>query len=379
MYILGPTFRAGSTMSFKIILDNMIERGLHIIIIINDKNKNIDFINYGHSKKCVIEELNLEMSILPKPKNINDYIKLPYRLIKKLYHLYKSKKNVEKIICKYKPDIVHTNVGVYHQAYKFCYNNNIPHIWHLREYQTKGLDWIILPSKRMFEKRLQKSNVITVSEDIKKHFNLTKHGKSISLWNGILSKKEHIYIHEKEPYFLFATRISKQKNIELLINAFDNISDKLQKYKIIIAGAAEDEMYLENLKQWIDSLNCKDRIQFLNYRDDITELMKKATALIVSSNYEGLGRMTLEATFMGCLVIGRNNGGTKEILSKTNNGILFNTVSELSESMIYVDSIVKTNEYKKRILTAQNIIIDKCCNENYTETIYSYYKSILNN
>ena len=40
--------------------------------------------------------------------------------------------------------------------------------------------------------------------------------------------------------------------------------------------------------------------------------MSKALALFVPSSFEGFGFITVEAMFCGCLVIGRNTGGTKE-------------------------------------------------------------------
>lgn len=40
-------------------------------------------------------------------------------------------------------------------------------------------------------------------------------------------------------------------------------------------------------------------------------LLKYASALLVASPSEGLGRMTAEAAFAGCMVIGYNAAGTK--------------------------------------------------------------------
>ena len=62
----------------------------------------------------------------------------------------------------------------------------------------------------------------------------------------------------------------------------------------------------------------KKNIKYVGWKDlpELELLMCKSTALIVNSQYEGLGRMTIEAIFRGSIVVGRNIAGTKEISEK---------------------------------------------------------------
>ena len=103
--------------------------------------------------------------------------------------------------------------------------------------------------------------------------------------------------------------------------------------------------------------------------------MKNATALLVGSYFEGFGRMTAEASFDGCIVIGKNSGGTREIISQTG-GFLYNTQEEMLAFMEDVANFTEEKYYsiaKKAQQVAQNLFSI----ENYTEKIYSIYTKIL--
>ena len=103
--------------------------------------------------------------------------------------------------------------------------------------------------------------------------------------------------------------------------------------------------------------------------------MKKAKALIVASYNEGFGRMTAEASFSGCLVIGRNTGGTKEILDETG-GLRFNDNIELYNCMIKATNMNEL-EYKDIVSRAQNKAKEMYSIENNVEGVCEFYHSIM--
>ena len=103
--------------------------------------------------------------------------------------------------------------------------------------------------------------------------------------------------------------------------------------------------------------------------------MSRAKALIVSSKFEGFGRMTAEAILSGCVVIGRNTGGTKEIISQTG-GYMFSNHKELVQSMIDVANL-NSQEYNVSISQAQNIARNLfTCEQNIKNTLALYNKIV---
>lgn len=110
----------------------------------------------------------------------------------------------------------------------------------------------------------------------------------------------------------------------------------------------------------------------MGYCKNVYLLMHKAKALIVASYYEGFGRMTAEALFCGCLVIGRNTGGTKEILDYTG-GLMFQGYFEnLQQKMNEVVSMSE-DKYCSLVSKCQNRAITKYSNEMYIDNIYKLY------
>lgn len=370
----------GATISFKIMLEGILQKGYSAVVLVSSRNQNQTFIKYLAKKGCIVEEFDAEMSIYPyvNPKNpVELFIKYPYRAANKLIGLLVSHRQVRNLIKKHKPDLVHTNVGVFPQGLEYCLANDIPHVWHLREYQTKDFGWKIFPTTPRFKKLIRKTNVITITRDILEYFDLSENPKARSMWNGILPKASAEYVHTKDNFFLIANRISPEKSIETAIEAFAKVADEIPEYKLLIAGEILNQAYYNKLQTLVKETGFQSKIEFLGYRTDITELMKKACALIVPSIYEGLGRMTIEASFKGCLVLGRNTGGTKEVLDVTRGGFLFQSTKELENFMLKIAGMKGTDEYKSMVLNAQKIAVTHCSEENYCDKIHSIYQELI--
>jgi glycosyltransferase involved in cell wall biosynthesis len=88
-----------------------------------------------------------------------------------------------------------------------------------------------------------------------------------------------------------------------------------------------------------------------------------------------MGRRTAEAAFCGCLVIGRNTGGTKEILMATG-GYLFDheekLLSQMNEMALMPDEL-----YKKVVLHAQKQAVRLFSEERYVSSVEQFYQKII--
>ena len=103
--------------------------------------------------------------------------------------------------------------------------------------------------------------------------------------------------------------------------------------------------------------------------------MKLASALIVASRSEGFGRMTAEAAFCGCLVIGRNTGGTREILESIG-GLTFDSNEGLLSSMNEVAAMTD-EEYGKRVSLSQIKALALYSTEKNVQDMDKFYHTIM--
>lgn len=376
LYILHATIMGGATISFINMINGLKEKGIIPYIVIPKSCYDPDFIEYTHKNNIEVFSINLSSSYYTKPKNLLDFLRLCKHIPRVILNKIRGYYQLKRLCIKIKPDIIHTNVGVIHEGLYVAQKLNIPHVWHLREYQTLDFNLNIIPSLKYFCQLLKKSHVITITKDIKNYFGLNQHPHAHTIYNGIYSQKEQYYEYNKEKFFLCASRISPEKGHKDVIKTFAEYCNLHSEYKLYIAGFGEPT-YIEELKTMATEYNCINNIHFLGFIKDMKPLMKKAKSLIVASYNEGFGRMTAEACFCGCIVIGRNTGGTKEILDETG-GLQFSSNDELLQQMNYVSQL-NDNEYKDIALAAQQKAVNTYSIENNIEQVYILYQSILFN
>lgn len=377
MYLLHSTVEGGATLSFLTLVKGMISHKIAIYIVV----PNTELISSLFQKEIAkmgipIYRIYMCQSVLVAPRKIWKY---PMYWIRQWFLLpiqkFYSKRCFKKLVLKINPDIIHTNTGILHEGFEVAKELKIPHIWHLREYQDLDFGLTIYPSFESFCEKLKQSYVICITNDILSHFKLEKYDKALVVYNGVFKSIDYTYDLNKENYFLCASRISPEKGIDCAIRAFAKFNEKYKNFKLLIAGSGNDK-YIEKLKKLSQELKCENQINFCGFILDIRKYMCKATALIVASYNEGFGRMTAEACFCGCIVIGRNTGGTKEILENTG-GFLFNDTTDLEKKMELVANLAP-NEYDNIASLALNKAISSYSEENYVNKIYNLYLSITN-
>ncbi len=177
-----------------------------------------------------------------------------------------------------------------------------------------------------------------------------------TVYNGIdLSKfeknnkddwlKNEIGVLESTPLFLSVGRFHEAKDYPNLLRAFsifkETFTFKEKQPKLAIAGDGELRPEIEAL---INALNLQSNVILLGRRDDIPALLNMADFFVLSSKYEGLPTVVIEAMACETYVIATDCGGSREIMGET--GILvpiqnssalaeaFKSVLELNESEI---------------------------------------------
>ena len=256
-------------------------------------------------------------STYPNSSGIINILLFLFRLLIICTTNYLAQRNLEKVIKIEKPDIIHTNTGVIRFGAKIARKYNIPHVWHIREYQTLDFAWKPIGGINR-QRNLYKdpnSCCIAITQDVFNYFELNQ-SKDVVIYDGVFSRNVILPSPIKYNYFLFVGCLKETKGILDLIDAFELIANKISTdTELWLAGV--DEINIQNR---ISSSQFSNRIKYLGFRKDIYQLMANALALIVPSRFEGFGFITTEAMLNRCLVIGRNTGGTKE---QFDNGLNF--------------------------------------------------------
>ena len=314
-----PNVANGSNVALLNILDEIKKYNVEPMVIAAHEGSLTEELK---KRKISFKITHHQCHIYPRVKSIKNAIAFVPRLLQLLFRNYKAKLKLINIIEEFKPNIIHTNIGQLQLGYKVAKKLNIPHVWHIREYQDLALGMTPLPSKSVFINRLNSSinYSIAITKGIYNHYKM-KNNASV-IYDGVLKENKIQFKDRKDDYFLFLGRLNEQKGISELIDAFIDFSKFNDNFKLLIAGDGS-ENFINNLKNKVIQSDLSKRIHFLGYRNDISELLSNATALVVPSKNEGFGFITVEAMFNGCLVVGNNSGGTKEIIEPENLGLLY--------------------------------------------------------
>lgn len=106
---------------------------------------------------------------------------------------------------------------------------------------------------------------------------------------------------EEGGYFIAAGRLDRQKNFAMLIRSFAAaVRGQGCTERLLILGEGPER---KNLEQQAAASGMEGRISLPGNRRDIRACMRKAKALIISSDYEGLPNVMLEAMQEGVPVI----------------------------------------------------------------------------
>ena len=305
--------------------------------------------------------------------SFKDLLMLPLRLFRQYISLFKTLLLIKKLHKKHQFDIIHSNSGVIRVGFYAAKFFKIPHIWHIREFQTKDYSLNILYGRKHFVKLLNNSEqAICVSESVKEYFELKN---AVVIYNGVMPKPTNEIIFEKEDYFIFAASLIPEKGIYDVLSAFIKFSKNNSSTVLVICGIGNDENN-KKIKNIINEAGLNQRIQLLGYRTDILELLKKAKACIMSSYHEAFGRITAEAMLMGCPVIGKACEGTLEIIKEDRYGWLYSNEEELVNAMTFISEPINKEPIHLKIIEAKKRADSLFTQEKLCGKILNLYETI---
>ena len=173
-----------------------------------------------------------------------------------------------------------------------------------------------------------------------------------------LKKKRNFIINDNIPknkkIVLSAGRLTNQKNHTYLISEFSKFSKKNDQFILLILGDGEKKNELVNL---VRKKKIEDRVFFVGFKKNIYSYMRKSDVLVMSSLWEEVGFVIVEAALCNTFVISSDcPNGPREFLDDGKNGILFksNTEDELLKSFEKFSIMEQKEIYHKKMRLKKN-------------------------
>lgn len=161
-------------------------------------------------------------------------------------------------------------------------------------------------------------------------------------------------------------RLLPLKNVDILIKAFERVSQKHPELMLEIIGDGPEKEKLMNLAE---SMEAKDQIIFHGQlaREDVLEKMEESDVFAMVSSPETFGLVYLEAMSKGNIIVGSRGEGIDGVIRDGENGFLSSpgNVEELSEILFKLIAMEKSD--KKDLLQATRKTIEKMTEEKMAE------------
>ncbi len=271
-------------------------------------------------------------------------------------------------------DLVHSNSGAVDIGFDLARALGVPHVWHHREYLGLGIRTRLFPSRKRWIGRIRSTEAnIAITPGVARYLQIDSLPGTFCIPDAVRPANDTVFVREKEPFFLFlAGKIYPEKHPETALEAFAQSQLASEGYRMRMVGSLTPG-YRAELDSLSRRLGISQSVDFIPFVDDVKASFAQATAFLMCSEFEGMGRVTIEAMFYGCPVIARNSGGSADILENRRTGFLFDSVGECAGYMRRVAGALP----EEMILAAQREAVSRYSEENYGEKILQVYHKVL--
>jgi len=296
-----------------------------------------------------------------------------FQFLRSLYAIAKIiKLNDQAVILSQRPDWLLPFSGFKNKKIAFLHGSHSKNVF-LKKGKLVGFAYKILESKGL---RLSDA-IVSVSEEntgyylrtYKKDKFLTQKmhtipvGIDLDKFNSISRKSSRVKygLGPKEEIIVFIGRLEREKNLKMLIKGCLDA-----KLKLFIVG---DGREANELRQFADEIGCDAVFQKAVPNAEIPSILSAADALALTSLYEGLPTVAIEAMAAGLPVVSTDVGDIRKLVIYGKTGYICNTSNIASKLRMAVqrkktmrkECLKMANKYSWQAIGTKIIeVIDSC-------------------
>jgi glycosyltransferase involved in cell wall biosynthesis len=187
----------------------------------------------------------------------------------------------------------------------------------------------------------------------------------------ISNLKEELGIQEDEKVLLFIGRIGYIKGCDVLISAFEKLSDKYPYLRLMMIGNFESDGLKESTMK-------NDRIIYLSPTDDIYKYYYLSVIVLLPSRIDPFPYVMLEAGLAKKPFIGGKTGGIAEFIEDGIGGLLVNP-GDVNNLVEKVEQLLNDSSLSKKLGSNLFTKVEQLTNvELYTNKLSELYSRLLN-
>lgn len=238
------------------------------------------------------------------------------------------------------------------------------------------------PWKLYQTRKLSKSTaiIVAVSEGVAQV--LSKQGLYApiqAIANGIDTTRfggvDHLPINERPQDLIMVGRYAKSKDHVTLIKALHQLKKKGIKPNLTLVGSGRKH-YQKEVYDLVNRYELQDQVTFIEYSSEVEKLLLQHKIFVMSSRFEGLNLAVLEAMASGCVVIGSQAIGVKELIDDEKDGFLF-SIGDSAELATIIGTILSNPLiYQTLAVTAREKVLNYYDKEQVTLAYYDLFQQL---
>ena len=180
---------------------------------------------------------------------------------------------------------------------------------------------------RVLKMLSQENGAVFQTKDEAEFYKDIIHHNVAVIHNPIKKDLPQPYVGERRKVIVNFCRVSPQKNLKLLVDAFARLHKEYPEYSLEIYGNAvekSEELLSVELKEYVSSLKLEESIYILPPAADVHQRVKDCAMFVSSSDFEGLSNSMIEAMAIGlpCVCTDCLGGGAREVIQNEENGLV---------------------------------------------------------
>ncbi|HAF62581.1 MAG TPA: hypothetical protein DCK95_09695 [Anaerolineaceae bacterium] len=288
---------------------------------------------------------------------------------------FSSLQNNLSLIEQINPDVIITNSLVIPWGALSAYLLKKPHLWNVTEFGEKDHNLkFFYPFPEVLDFIYDMSDrIVTNSLAIRKTlFGKYPSDKLDTIYRYIeipekiknVENKEQIFQNPEAFHLIIYGSVVRSKGQEDAVRSITElIKNRHRNVELSIVGPGDSD-FVNFLGSLISKNGLNDEIHMIPFTNDILFLVESADAVLVCSQMEGFGRVTLEGMLLEKPIVATNTGGTPELVKDGKTGLLYtpgnyNQLADQIEKLMDNPSLARKlahNGYSfaKRNFTKQN-------------------------
>ena len=266
-------------------------------------------------------------------------------------------------------DLVYSNSVTVQCGALIAARAKLPHVWHVREFGD--LDYGLYPDlgkAKLLAMLKRADRVVCISHSICRHYGLEQNPNSVVIYNGPACGDEPLNwaVGDRPKFtFLMVGLIHEPKGQFMVLEAYKKFRRRAGLLaRLVFVGGGQ----VEALRRRIHEAGLEGELHLAGKVDDVEEHYLEADCLLMGSENEAFGRVTVEAMAHGLPVIGYDSAGTAEIVEHERTGLLYKDEAELVSHMTRLAA--DRDEAKRLGLAGRKSAFESFSRERYGREIY---------